>query len=109
MTTLNVTKETAMRSIVLLALIAGFLAGCATSPQSQEEDAAAINADRQVWPPYDPNSAFPAQTMDGDGRSRRSSRDGGGRDGGGRDGGGRDGGGRDGGGRDGDGRGGGRR
>ena len=93
-----------MRNILLLSLMAGVLAGCAASPQSQEEYAATINADRRVWPPYDPNSAFPDQIMDGESRSgsRSRSRDGGDRDGGGRDG-------RDGGGRDGGGRGGGRR
>jgi starvation-inducible outer membrane lipoprotein len=54
-----------MRNIILLALMAAVLAGCATSPQSQEEYAATINADKRVWPPYDPNSAFPDQIMDG--------------------------------------------
>ena len=54
-----------MRSIILLALITGFLAGCAATPQSQADYAATINADKRVWPPYDPNSAFPPQEMDG--------------------------------------------
>jgi hypothetical protein len=85
-----------MRNIILLGLAAAFLGGCAASPQSQEEYAAAVNADRRVWPPYDPNSAFPDQIMDGESKSgaRSNSRDGGGRDGGGRDGGGGRGGGR---------------
>ena len=85
------------------------LAGCAVPPQSQEEYAATVNADRRVWPPYDPNSAFPDQIMDGESRSgarssgsrdiegRDNVRDSAGRDFGGRDGGGRDGGGRGGG------------
>lgn len=81
-----------MRNIILLALMAGFLGGCATSPQSQEEYAATINADRRVWPPYDPNSAFPDQIMDGESRSGSRSSSRGDRDGGGRDGGGRGGG-----------------
>ena len=57
-----------MRSIVVLTLIAGFLAGCASSPQSQADYAATINADKRVWPPYDPAAAFPPQEMDGNRR-----------------------------------------
>ena len=81
-----------MRNIVLLAVIPAFLAACAASPQSDAEYAAAKNADPRVWPPYDPNSAFPDQIMDGESRSgsRNNSRGGYGRDSdGGRGGGGR--------------------
>ena len=54
-----------MRTIILLALIVGVLAGCQTAPQSEAEYAATLNADRRVWPPVVPGSAFPDQTMDG--------------------------------------------
>ena len=78
-----------MRNILPLALMAGVLAGCAGSPQSPEEYAATVNADRRVWPPYAPESACPPQIMDGESQSgaRSNSRDSG-RDGGGRGGGG---------------------
>jgi uncharacterized membrane protein YgcG len=80
--------------MILLALIAGVLAGCQMAPVDEAAYADAINSDPRVWPPYDPGQAFPPQIMDGESRSgsRSSSRDGGGRDGGGRDGGGRGGG-----------------
>ena len=71
-----------MRNIILTAVIAGFIAGCAGRPVSEEEYAATVNSDRRVWPPYDPAQAFPDQIMDGESNSGRSGR-GGGRGGGG--------------------------
>lgn len=54
-----------MRTTILLALIAGFLAGCNTAPMNEEEYTARLNADRRVWPPMVPGAAFPDQIMDG--------------------------------------------
>ena len=54
-----------MRTIVLLALMAGVLMGCVATPINEAEYAAMWNADRRVWPPVVPGSAFPPQIMDG--------------------------------------------
>ena len=54
-----------MRNIVLLALMAGVLMGCAATPMNEAEYAAMWNADRRVWPPVVPGSAIPPQIMDG--------------------------------------------
>jgi hypothetical protein len=54
-----------MRNIILLALIAGFLAGCQMAPVDEAAYADAINADPRVWPPYVPGQAIPPQIMDG--------------------------------------------
>ena len=54
-----------MRTTILLALIAGFLAGCQGVPMNEAEYAARLNADRRIWPPMVPGAAFPDQMMDG--------------------------------------------
>ena len=52
---------TLMRNIVLLALVAGFLTGCAT--MTEAEYVAQMNADPRVWPPVVEGQAFPVQMM----------------------------------------------
>ena len=54
-----------MRTTILLALIAGFLAGCQGVPTNDAEYAARLNADKRIWPPMVPGAAFPDQIMDG--------------------------------------------
>ena len=77
-----------MRTIVLTAVIVGFVAGCAGRPMSEEEYADIVNSDRRVWPPYEPGQAIPPQIMDGESNSGRGGRGGGSGGGGGGGGGG---------------------
>ena len=52
-----------MRNTILLALIAGVLAGCST--MTEAERVAWINKDPRVWPPVVVGQPFPVQTMTG--------------------------------------------
>ena len=50
-----------MRVTILMALIAGVLAGCVT--MTDEELAAMWNRDPRVWPPVVPGQAHPVQFL----------------------------------------------
>ena len=55
-----------MQKLILGALIACFLAGCAATPQSEVDYAATLNKYTRVWPPVVPGQAVPPQDMDRD-------------------------------------------
>jgi len=50
-----------MRNFILLAFIAGILAGCYT--MTEAEYVALMNADSRVWPPVVEGQPFPVQMM----------------------------------------------
>ena len=50
-----------MRSIILLVMMAGVLAGCYTVTEA--EYVKLMNADHRVWPPVVEGQAFPVQMM----------------------------------------------
>ena len=52
-----------MRKIILAALMAAFLASCASTRFDERDYVARMNADKRVWPPVVEGQAFPVQFM----------------------------------------------